>query len=264
MSRIIDLTNQDFGYWHVIERAPNDKYGKAHWLCQCTLCGETVKKVSGTHLRSGASTSCGCTKMEKMRLASIKNETGKQYGFLKVERQALAEEVPKGKTGVYWNCTCLKCGKKNVIVKGDYLRNGDTSSCGCIQSKNESKIATMLETLKFTYRKQYSFNDLTSTGRPCDKLPFDFAIFNKDQLLYIIEYDGQQHFSKAHEWQINGFETTRRNDLLKNKYCFEHHIPIIRIPYDKSYDLNDLKLETTRFLLTLNNEKEYYSIRTED
>ena len=101
MSKLIDLTGQDFGYWHVIERAPNDKYGKAYWLCKCSLCGETIKKVAGTHLRSGASTSCGCTKMEKMRQASIKDETGKQYGFLKVEKQATAEEIPENKNGIY-------------------------------------------------------------------------------------------------------------------------------------------------------------------
>ena len=25
MSKLIDLTGQDFGYWHVLERAENDK-----------------------------------------------------------------------------------------------------------------------------------------------------------------------------------------------------------------------------------------------
>ena len=28
---------------------------------------------------------------------------------------------------------------------------------------------------------------------------------------------------------------SRENDLLKNKYCFEHNIPLIRIPYNKEY-----------------------------
>ena len=71
--------------------------------------------------------------MEKMRQASIKHEEGKTYGFLYVVREATKEERPRlDKTGVYWNCNCLKCGRKNVIVLGDYLRNGDTSSCGCI------------------------------------------------------------------------------------------------------------------------------------
>lgn len=80
--------------------------------------------------------------MEKMRQASIKHEENKMYGFLYVNRIATEEEKPRhDKTGIYWNCTCTKCGRINVIILGNYLRNGDTTSCGCIQSKNESLIA---------------------------------------------------------------------------------------------------------------------------
>lgn len=121
---------------------------------------------------------------------------------------------------------------------------------------NESKIAQMLNNLKIKYQQQYSFYDLYS-NRKCDKLYYDFAIFNNDTLLYVIEYDGIQHFEKGHFHNNN--ENTHKNDLEKNKYCFEHNIPIIRIPYNKEYDLNDLKLETTRYLLTQDNESEYYA-----
>lgn len=262
MSKLIDLTNQDFGYWHVIERGPNDAGGKAQWLCHCTLCDKTTKLVSGSHLRAGRSTSCGCTKMEKMRQANIKDETGKIYGYLRVERIATKEEKPRDIESVYWVCTCTKCGRTNVIVKGDYLRNGDTTSCGCIQSKNESVIAQMLNSLGYTYQQQYTFDDLTSTGRNCDKLPFDFAVINPHtkQAIYLIEYDGIQHFTEKHQWKENGYKTTHSNDLLKNKYCFNKNIPLIRIPFNKKYNLNDIKLETTQFLLTPENESQYYLI----
>ena len=80
MSKLIDLTNQKFGYWIVIRRAENNKNGTARWLCKCTACG-TEKVVLGTHLRNGSSTNCGCIRKEKMRLASIKDETGKNMGF---------------------------------------------------------------------------------------------------------------------------------------------------------------------------------------
>ena len=263
MSKLIDLTGQDFGYWHVIERAPNDKRGRSRWLCHCTLCDKTTKEVSGSHLRSGRSTSCGCTKMEKMRQASIKHEEGKTYGFLYVNRMATEEEKPiNHHTGVYWNCTCQKCGRKNVIVLGDYLRNGDTSSCGCLISKNESIIAQMLDSLQFKYIQQYTFKDLTSTGRSCDKLMFDFGIINEktNELVYLIEYDGIQHFNLQHSYSEESFYKTQENDKLKNEYCFTHNIPLIRIPYNASYNLNDLKLSTTQYLLTPNNVQEYYSM----
>ena len=263
MSKMIDLTGQTFGYWKVLERGPNKPSGRAQWLCHCTLCDKTTKLVDGAHLRGGRSTSCGCTKMEKMRQASIKQEQGKTYGFLYVNRQATEEEKPRSdKQGIYWNCTCNKCGRTNVIVLGDYLRNGDTISCGCIHSKNESIIAQMLDNLNIKYRQQFRFNDLTSTGRACDQLLYDFAIFDatNTKLLYIIEYDGCQHFNAQHQWSEHGFEITRKNDLRKNKYCFEHHIPLIRIPYTETYGLSDLQITTTRFLLTPDNEDQYYNI----
>ena len=257
MSKLIDLTGQDFGYWHVLYRAPNDKGGKAYWHCICTACGKE-KNVSGSHLRSGASTNCGCIRMEKMRQAIIKHEEGKTYGYLYVERMATEEEKPRhDRDGIYWNCTCKRCGRKNVIIFGDYLRNGDTTSCGCLVSKNESKIAEMLTNANISFKEQYTFEDLTTTGRPCDRCLFDFAIFNGENLLYLIEYDGQQHFSLAKQWG-NDLQPLRERDLLKNKYCFEHGIPLIRIPYNEEYNLTDLRLETTKFLLTKENEKKYY------
>ena len=61
--------------------------------------------------------------------------------------------------------------------------------------------------------------------------------------------------------ELNDFYEKYIYDLIKNKYCFDNKIPLIRIPYDVDYTLNDLKLETTRFLLTPENEKEYYERR---
>ena len=90
---------------------------------------------------------------------------------------------------------------------------------------------------------------------------FDFYIETPEEEkgFYLIEYDGIQHFKDGHF--NSDLNIIHRNDLLKNKYCFKNNIPIIRIPFDKEYILNDLKPETTRFLLTPQNEKEYYESR---
>ena len=199
-------------------------------------------------MRNGRSTNCGCVRMEKMRQASIKDETGKIYGHLKVLRQATQEEKNRqDRTGIYWVCECLNCGNKHFVVFGDYLRNGDTTSCGCINSKNESRIAQMLNELNLKYKQQYPYRDLY----------FDFAIYsNSNELLYIIEYDGIQHFQDGHFH--SDYKIIHQNDLIKNKYCFDNNIPLIRIPYNKNYDINDIVLSTTHFLLTKENEKNYY------
>ena len=51
----------------------------------------------------------------------------------------------------------------------------------------------------------------------------------------------------------------QNRDHKKNQYCFNNNIPLIRIPYSH-YDslvLDDLKIETTNFLLTKEGEQEY-------
>ena len=59
------------------------------------------------------------------------------------------------------------------------------------------------------------------------KLRFDFAIFNDDnQLSHLIEYDGVQHFKESY-W--GGLEEIQLRDNLKNQYCKEHNIKLIRI-----------------------------------
>ena len=86
---------------------------------------------------------------------------------------------------------------------------------------------------------------------------FDFYINNQ----YVLEYDGQQHFiySSCGWNDKEKLIRTHKNDLTKNKFCFDNNIPIIRIPYNKKYTFKDLLLESTNFLFTKDNEKEYYS-----
>ena len=107
--------------------------------------------------------------------------------------------------------------------------------------------------LNIPFNYQYRFNDFQIKE-------FDFYVNNQ----YIIEYDGIQHFQYKNNNGWNNkenFEKTRERDLIKNKYCFDNNIPLIRIPYNAEYTINDLKLETTRFLLTPENEEEYYNSR---
>ena len=85
------------------------------------------------------------------------------------------------------------------------------------------------------WRREYSFCDLIY------KLPlkFDFAIFSKDGFLsHLVEFDGKQHF-EANIF-FGGEESFKKNkirDELKNNYCIENEIPLIRIKYDEEINL---------------------------
>lgn len=110
-----------------------------------------------------------------------------------------------------------------------------TKSCGCISSLGEEKISNLLKQNNILFETQYSFKNLIY------KLPlrFDFAIFNNDgSLSHLVEYDGQQHF------EITKFSPTKEDlkliqyrDELKNNYCKENNIKLIRIKYNEEITL---------------------------
>lgn len=60
-------------------------------------------------------------------------------------------------------------------------------------------------------------------------LPFDFYLpaYN-----LIIEYDGEQHFDIKHSFSgEDGFVNTIIHDAIKNQYCEDNNINILRIPF---------------------------------
>ena len=152
---------------------------------------------------------------------------------------------------IYWNCQC-ECGNK-IIVCGDHLRQGKTLSCGCNRSKGEYLITKLLIQNHINFIPQYKFQDLK--GEQGKYYRFDFGVLDRDSniLLYLIEYDGQQHFyyQDSNSWNSKeNYEKTILRDEEKNKYCIKNKIPLIRIPYfhQELLKIEDLLLETTNFL----------------
>jgi hypothetical protein len=78
MTRLINITGKQFGYWRVLAIHPERvRHGRARravsvlWLCRCVCGSERV--VFGTNLRRGLSTSCGCRSREKTRERSTRH-----------------------------------------------------------------------------------------------------------------------------------------------------------------------------------------------
>ena len=226
-----------YGYLTVIARAENDKDGRARWLCECK-CGKKIE-VLGKSLRSGNTKSCGCYQREraaKSNMDRVENIIGKKFGKLVVVEESGFITHTSGKRSRTYKCLC-DCGNY-CEVQHQYLTYGDTTSCGCIRSKGEFQIATLLKQNGYEFKQEYCFNDLK------DKYPlrFDFAIFKDGKLLGLIEYQGEQHTCKS-----NGYysEDIVRHDLMKKEYCHNNDIILIEIKYKKNYDLKieDLQLE---------------------
>ena len=80
--------------------------------------------------------------------------------------------------------------------------------------------------------KQFTFDDCKDKR----KLPFD-TMFYVDKKLCLIEFDGEQHYrpvafgNMTDEQAKQQFETNKKRDEIKNTYCEQNKIKLIRIPY---------------------------------
>ena len=70
---------------------------------------------------------------------------------------------------------------------------------------------------------------------------FDFGVYENDKILYLIEFQGIQHYQAV---DIFGgeeqFQLQCKYDSLKEEYCKKNKIPLIKIPY---YDINKINIE---------------------
>ena len=231
----LDLTRKKFGELTVLEevKQQKEKRKRSYWKCQCS-CGNIIE-VRGSALTSGNTKSCGCLNREKIRERNFEDLSRKTFGFLTVTKES---EIKNNKR--YWKCIC-KCGTECWVPTAK-LKNGHTKSCGCIRnSYGEAKIKNLLTENNICFKKEFSPKDLKFPSRK--KARFDFAIFSEQkQVLYFIEFDGSQHFfanNKGWNNQKNHEELVAR-DLLKNQYCKEKNIPLIRIPY---FDIEKITIE---------------------
>lgn len=233
------MINNIFGDFLVLSRAEEKaKDNCIIYKCQCIHCGN-IENVASNRLRAKVKFCSNC----HIRKSTLIDMSGQRYGDLKVLYRDNSSEHTGHQNDAYWFCECLNCGSIKSI-RGISLRKGLTHSCGCILSKGEALISHILTQNNINFAKQYTFPDLYTTQKNC-KLRFDFAIFDSNnQLSHLIEYDGEQHFIEGvRESGWNTFENhqqTVKRDNIKNEYCKQHNIKLIRIKYNEKITLNKL------------------------
>lgn len=83
------------------------------------------------------------------------------------------------------------------------------------------------------YKKEYCFDDLK--GKQGRVLRFDFGLLNNNNLIRLIEFDGEQHYNeRSGLWgdsKNDPLEKRQQRDKEKNEYALLHNIPLVRIPY---------------------------------
>lgn len=124
----------------------------------------------------------------------------------------------------------LKCGHKYKVKPNHFLHGRRCPHCN--KSKNEKVIAAILDEMNVQYIEEYRICKNPVTNR---YLPYDFAIFDNDQLIAFIEFDGKQHYIEA--WGgIKELKETQYRDKLKNNFAVSIGVPLIRIPFNQNLE----------------------------
>lgn len=162
------------------------------------------------------------------------------------------------------------CKEKGYKILSSYIKDGEKIlidfNCGhephwirpnslkkyygcpiCNESKGEKVVRLYLENNNINFIQEYRFEDC----RYKNLLRFDFYIPNRN---LCIEYDGMQHF-KSFDY-FGGEErlkVTQKRDKIKNRFCEENNINLLRIPY---YELDNIDKILDREFGKPNNPKE--------
>ena len=128
---------------------------------------------------------------------------------------------------------CKLCDCKWNTVPNNILNGQGCPQCNI--SHGENDIKKYLNQHNISYISQYKFDNCRNK-RP---LPFDFYL---PKYNICIEYDGAQHFmpvdfaGKGMLWANKRFKQIQHNDQIKNIYCKENNIILLRIKYDENID----------------------------
>lgn len=192
---------------HVWESSPKNVKTLKSW---CPICAGHIK----------------LTLKEAKYVAKLKN--GK----------CLSTKYINAKTKLLWECN----KGHQWFAKYHSIDNGTWCPI-CNKSKGENFVAKFLIENKINFEEQKSFDDCIGKRK---KLSFDFYLPNYNIL---IEYDGRQHFEVVNFYGCSidkankTFNEIIVNDKIKNNYCIQNNIPLIRISYKEKNIEEYLKIK---------------------
>ena len=170
----------------------------------CQIHGEFEQTPVSHYGGSGCPKCSGKNKTTKDIIDEFKKVHGCEYDY------SLTEYI-NSKTKIK-----IICPKHGIFLQlSDNHKHGNGCPI-CLKSRGEMKISRILERHKIEFIREYKFNDCKYK----QKLPFDF---------YLPEYNtciGEKSFEK-----------NKIRDQIKNEYCKNNNIKLIRIKFDD--DIND-------------------------
>lgn len=232
---------------------------RAWWKCQKAKCDCHSWQTRVSHRTSTVDFS-GCPFCNSTNICihnSLfwnKPELCKEWYYTKNDKLPIEYSV-HAREKVYW-----KCLKNNHVWKAtiSHRTSKNGSNCPhCKQSQGEKQICIILDSQNIEYIPQKKFDDCVYKK----KMPFDFYLIDNNIL---IEFDGKQHFEQVDYWDNDEeYEIRHIKDNIKNKYCYDNKINLLRISYKQINNMekiikdfmNDIKIDTINILFS---DKELY------
>lgn len=250
MSKTEDnIIGKTFNRLTVLEKTKKKSGTTYLYLCSCACGTKEPVYAKGYSLKVGEKTSCGC--LHKEQCAALGRSKSRYTKGQILDTWKLVEDTGKRDSDgrVIWLCQCLKCKGYREISSHSMQKHNKLPMCECSfthGSHGERKIIDILKSNNIQYITEFTFEDLKLNGK---KLRFDFYL---PEYSVLIEYDGRQHYIDENNWgAVNGLESIKERDNIKNKYCIKNNLTLIRIPYyhfDK-LKLSDLLPETSDFIV---------------
>ncbi len=188
-----------------------------YWKYGCTQCNNKNKGKLG----QGKST--------KQFIALLKEKYGDRYDYSKVVYTGLRNE----------DKITIICPQHGEFIKGTsnhfYLGSGCPK---CKRSIGERIIGDYLVQHNFKHISEHKFPDCKFKN----VLRFDFYLPKQNMC---IEFDGAQHSNPNTHMngkKINGkdFASIQQRDKIKNDYCKNKNITLIRIPYTELKNIKEI------------------------
>ena len=185
--------------------------------CKCKKCSYEWETNPDTLLRGSG----GCYKCTG-HIAKTTQDFIKEYQekFPNSNISIIGEYI---KENIPIKCKCNICNNEWETTTPHRLLNG----CGCNKcsnSKGNNIIKDILNSNNIEFIEEMKFEDCKGKGY----LRYDFFL---PKYNIIIEYDGEQHFTATSFYGgQDGFEQRIEYDNIKNNYCKDNNILLLRIP----------------------------------
>lgn len=208
-----------------------DEYSKLtdRVKCKCKIHNIVTIKSIQEILHGKGCYYCGIEKLAQYHLLTLKEY---QNRVSQENKDVMVLEYSGQKNNAKFKCAL--CGHEWYGSAGSMINNGVSCPECTRYYRGEKTIKLLLDKWGYDYKQQYKFTDC----RDKRLLSFDFYLAKHNTC---IEYDGKQHFDEVWKGK-NNFAITVKHDQIKNQYCRQNKIHLIRIPYfceDIEYELFD-------------------------